>query len=292
MVDDEKRFRETTRKILGKKGFDTHLAEDGTQALEKLILDPDVVILDIKMPGMDGHETLARIKEKKPDIPVIMLTGHGGAASAKQALVEGAYDYLSKPCDINLLADKIHEACSRPTGVKPNQEKKITEMMIPIEGYTVINGDQSLGEAIRQLRASFTVKLATDSIMETGHRSILIRDQDNRIQGVLAIRDMLRAIMPSYLQAPKPSLADTIEYSPIFWDGMFTTGIGQMKDTPIKDFMSPLPVSIEGEANAMEAAHLMLASNHRRLLVEIDGEIRGIVREQDLFFEMDRLLGD
>ena len=50
--------------------------------------------------------------------------------------------------------------------------------------------------------------------------------------------------------------------------------------------------SIEGEANAMEAAHLMLASNHRRLLVEIDGEIRGIVREQDLFFEMDRLLGD
>ena len=71
MVDDEKRFRETTRKILEKKGFDIILAENGEQALEKLEQQPDVVVLDIKMPGMDGHETLSRIKKVKPDLPVI-----------------------------------------------------------------------------------------------------------------------------------------------------------------------------------------------------------------------------
>ncbi|MCG8531249.1 MAG: CBS domain-containing protein, partial [Desulfovibrionales bacterium] len=222
--------------------------------------------------------------------PVIMLTGHGGLASAKQARSEGAFDYLSKPCDINLLADKINEACSLGGKVDVDQEKKVRDLMIPIESYTVINGDETLGEAIRRVRETFTVKLATDSIMETGHRSVLIRDKKNRIQGVLAIRDMLRVIMPSYLHAPKPNLAESIEYSPIFWDGMFTMGVRQMETTCIKDFMSPLPESIDGESNPMEAAHMMIASNHRRLLVDIEGEIRGIVREQDLFFEMDRLL--
>ena len=92
MVDDEKRFRETTRKILEKKGFDVILAENGEQAMEKLEQQPDVVVLDIKMPGMDGHETLNRIKKIKPNLPVIMLTGHGGRPSARDALVEGAFD--------------------------------------------------------------------------------------------------------------------------------------------------------------------------------------------------------
>jgi DNA-binding NtrC family response regulator len=90
MVDDEKRFRDTTRKILMKKGFDTILAGSGEQALEKIEQEPDVVILDIKMPGIDGHEALAEIKKRKPDLPVIMLTGHGDMPSAREALGEGA----------------------------------------------------------------------------------------------------------------------------------------------------------------------------------------------------------
>ena len=65
MVDDEKRFRDTTKKILNKKGFETIVAESGEDALEKIDQNPDVVILDIKMPGMDGHETLEKNKGNK-----------------------------------------------------------------------------------------------------------------------------------------------------------------------------------------------------------------------------------
>jgi len=109
MVDDEERFRATTNKILIRRGFDTIMAESGEAAMEKLKENPDVIILDIKMAGMDGHETLKEIKKQKPDIPVIMLTGHGALPSARQAQEEGAFDYLTKPCDIDVLAGKIKE---------------------------------------------------------------------------------------------------------------------------------------------------------------------------------------
>ena len=65
MVDDEERFRETTRKILERNGFATILAEDGPSALKSLNQSPDVVILDIRMPGMDGHEVLEKMLEEK-----------------------------------------------------------------------------------------------------------------------------------------------------------------------------------------------------------------------------------
>ena len=107
MVDDEEKFRSTTRKILNRRGFDTSLAGSGQEALDKLKDEPDVVVLDIKMPGMDGHETLQEIKKRRPDLPVIMLTGHGAMPSAREALKHGASDYLTKRCDIDLLASKI-----------------------------------------------------------------------------------------------------------------------------------------------------------------------------------------
>jgi len=111
MVDDEDRFRETTKKILNSRGFHTLLAKSGLEAVEKLSEKPDVIILDIKMPGMDGHETLEIIKIKAPDVPVIMLTGHGALNSAKLALEKGAFDYLTKPCELEELLEKIRKAC-------------------------------------------------------------------------------------------------------------------------------------------------------------------------------------
>ncbi|CCK80093.1 response regulator [Desulfobacula toluolica] len=290
MVDDEKRFRETTKKILMKKGFETILAESGEEALEKISEAPDVVILDIKMPGIDGHEALARIKKINPDLPVIMLTGHGGIPSAREALVEGAFDYLSKPCDIDLLAEKIKEACQLPGELSDKEERKVTSVMIPITEYTTINENKTIFEALNELKKSFITKMATNRLMETGHRSILVKGDDNEVNGILTIRDLLEMIMPAYLTAPKPSLADSIEYSPMFWKGMFSKGIIAIKDKCISDVMSPSPVSIESNSNLMEAAYLMIYKNERRLLVTLSGKTVGVIREQDLFFEMEKIL--
>jgi len=292
MVDDEEQFRSTTKKILNKRGFDTVLANSGEEAIEKLSENPDVVILDIKMPGMDGHQALKEIKKRLPFLPVIMLTGHGALPSAREALVEGAFDYLSKPCDIDLLAGKITDAFRHATADDaPAIEKTVAEVMIPIEYYTTLTEKNTIQDAVEKLRESFSAKISTSRLMETGHRSLLVFDDSGKAKGIVAIADFLSVIMPAYLSAPKPSMADSIHYSPMFWNGMFTREVRQLAPKKIKDIISPVPLTIDVNANLMEAAHIMVASQERRLIVMSKKEVVGVIREQDLFFEIDRILG-
>ena len=290
MVDDEEKFRSTTRKILNRRGFDTSLAGSGQEALDKLKDEPDVVVLDIKMPGMDGHETLQEIKKRRPDLPVIMLTGHGAMPSAREALKHGASDYLTKPCDIDLLASKIVDAHRHEAKSGGIAEKSVSDIMIAIEDYTTVNHNDTVGEAINRLRESFTARHSTESIMETGHRSILVFDDRGDVIGILAIIDLLQALMPAYLSAPKPSTADSIQYSPMFWNGMFTIEIKKIAAQRVSNVMSPAPLMIKADANLMEAAYAMVSNRKRRLAVEQGGRIIGIIREQDLFFEIERIL--
>lgn len=127
LVDDEVPFVDTLVKRLAKRDIRVDFAHSGQQALEKLAASGpskiDVVILDVKMPGMDGLETLARIKEGHPLIEVVMLTGHATVESAIEGMKNGAYDYLMKPCEVEILIEKIKEA----TDKKRAHEEKILE---------------------------------------------------------------------------------------------------------------------------------------------------------------------
>jgi CheY-like chemotaxis protein len=290
MVDDEAQFRATTERILTRRGFQTIMAASGEEAIEKLDKNPDVVVLDIKMPGMDGHETLHEIKKRLPELPVIILTGHGALPSARDARDKGAFDYLTKPCDIDTLAAKISEAYQQEHREEVQGEKTVREVMIPIEDYTTLNQESTIKEAIDKLRESFFAKASTSRIMETGHRSILVFDDRGKIIGILAIIDLLQAIMPGYLSAPKPSTADSIQYSPMFWTGMFQREVIRLARKKIRDVMSPAPRTIDAHANLMEAANTIDYQNKRRLAVMDSGEVVGIIREQDLFFEIEKIL--
>jgi len=111
LVDDEERFLSTTKKLLARKGIDVLTATSGPEALEILREhNVHVVILDVKMPGMDGIATLKQIKRQYPMVEVIMLTGHATAESAVEGLKSGAADYLMKPTDIDELIQKAREA--------------------------------------------------------------------------------------------------------------------------------------------------------------------------------------
>lgn len=290
MVDDEEKFRETTRKILNKRGFNTILAASGEEAIEKISENPDVVILDIKMPGIDGLEALKEIKKRAPEIPVIMLTGHGAEDSARDALGKGAFDYLTKPCDIDLLASKIVDAHRHGAKIEPAKEKLVGQVMISIEDYTTMDEERTVFDAIEELKSSFLSKVSTSRIMETGHRSIVVFDRKGKMQGILAISDLMRATMPAYLSAPKPALADSIQYSVMFWAGMFSLQIKALAKKKIKEIMSPAPLTIDANANLMEAAYTMVQNQARRLAVMSKGQVVGIIREQDLFFEMETVL--
>lgn len=127
IVDDEERFLSTTTLLMEKRGIKTKSVSSGTEALRIIDESPvDVVILDVKMPGMDGVETLKRIKQNYPLIEVIMLTGHGSVDSAVKGLRMGAFDYVMKPCDIPDLVEKIEEAYSK----KKAMEEKIRKVKV------------------------------------------------------------------------------------------------------------------------------------------------------------------
>jgi DNA-binding NtrC family response regulator len=119
LVDDEERFLATTQKLLAKKGYDVVTASGGVEALEKIrVHNIHVVILDVKMPGMDGNATLKEIKRLFPLVEVIMLTGHATMESAIDGLKSGAIDYLMKPTDINEIILKAEEAFEKRAGLE------------------------------------------------------------------------------------------------------------------------------------------------------------------------------
>lgn len=119
LVDDEERFLATTQKLLEKKGYDVVTASGGVEALERIrIHNTHVVILDVKMPGMDGNATLKEIKRLFPLVEVIMLTGHATMESAIDGLKSGAIDYLMKPTDIDEIILKAEEAFGKRQGLE------------------------------------------------------------------------------------------------------------------------------------------------------------------------------
>jgi len=123
LVDDEVPFVETMTKRLGKRDLQVVAAFSGKESLEKLKKIPgiEVVILDVKMPEMDGIETLREIKRNFPLTEVIMLTGHATVETGIEGMKLGAFDYLMKPCDIENLLAKVKEAAAK----KRSHEEKI-----------------------------------------------------------------------------------------------------------------------------------------------------------------------
>ena len=111
LVDDEAHFRDAIARRLGKRGLMVSKAPDGGTALEILEKDPiDVVVTDVKMPGMDGIDLLGRIKDLHPNIEVILLTGHAALDDGVAGIKAGAFDYLTKPIELEQLAGKIRHA--------------------------------------------------------------------------------------------------------------------------------------------------------------------------------------
>ena len=111
LVDDEKEFVETLSERIRMRDHDSEVALNGEQALKKIDDDlPDVVVLDLKMPGMDGMEVLRRIRKAYPKVQVIMLTGHGSEKDEEDARKLGVFEYLQKPIDIETLMKKVKKA--------------------------------------------------------------------------------------------------------------------------------------------------------------------------------------
>jgi len=114
LVDDEERFRTTLGKMLRAQGLEVTVLGSGREALEELHKKAyDVMVLDVRMPDMDGIATLTEIKKIAPQIEVIILTGHASMDAAVEIMRLGGYDYLLKPCPVEDLLAKIESAYER-----------------------------------------------------------------------------------------------------------------------------------------------------------------------------------
>jgi two-component system, NtrC family, nitrogen regulation response regulator NtrX len=164
IIEDEAAIRRVLTKILSEEN-DTYIVEDvedGMQGLEKIKNEEyDLVLCDIKMPKMDGVEVLEAVKKIKPEIPMVMISGHGDIETAVKTMRMGAFDYISKPPDLNRLLNTVRNALDRKKLVVENKilKKKVSK------NYEMI-GDS---EAINQIRIMIDKVAQTDArVLITG----------------------------------------------------------------------------------------------------------------------------
>src|SRR5690625_67898 len=132
IVEDEPAIRRVLKNILTEenKTYEVFEAADGAEGMELIKrTDFDLILCDIKMPKMDGMEVLEAVKKLKPEIPIVMISGHGDLETAVQAMRLGAFDYISKPPDLNRLLNTVRIALERKQLVKENirLKKKVSK---------------------------------------------------------------------------------------------------------------------------------------------------------------------
>jgi two-component system nitrogen regulation response regulator NtrX len=158
IIEDEAAIRRVLTKILSEENdtYQVEDAEDGIQGLEKIKNnDYDLVLCDIKMPKMDGVEVLEAVKKIKPEIPMVMISGHGDMETAIQTMRLGAFDYISKPPDLNRLLNTVRNALDRKQLVIENKilKKKVSKNYEMIGESEAINRIKLMIEKVAQTEA-------------------------------------------------------------------------------------------------------------------------------------------
>lgn len=186
IVDDEKAIRKTLSEILSYEGYKIDEAGDGEEGIRKFRdKEYDVILCDIKMPKMDGIEFLDRAKDLNPDIPIIMISGHGTIETAVEAVKKGAYDYISKPPDLNRLLITIRNAMDKTSLVAETKvlKRKVSKVQ------------DMIGESmpIHKIRETIDKVAPTDArILITGENGVgkelvarWVHEKSNRAAGPL-----------------------------------------------------------------------------------------------------------
>jgi DNA-binding NtrC family response regulator len=131
LVDDEGEFLDTLAERMRNRGMQVSTSMSAVEAIHKAVADDfDVIVLDLLMPGMDGIQALKALKERKPDLQVILLTGHATVQKGVEAMKLGAMDLLEKPADINQLSEKIKNAkAQKMVLVERKAEEKVRDIL-------------------------------------------------------------------------------------------------------------------------------------------------------------------
>ncbi|MHA7112053.1 sigma-54-dependent transcriptional regulator [Sunxiuqinia elliptica] len=184
VIDDERSIRNTLKDILEYEKYQVDLAEDGQQGIELIRKNEyDTVLCDIKMPGMDGIEVLQKIQILVPDVPVIMISGHGNIDTAVESIKKGAFDYIEKPLDLNRLLITIRNAMDKSNLITETKvlKKKVNKK------YEIVGSSQAMQKIIEMADkvAPTDARVLITGANGTGKELVARRlhDQSNRASG-------------------------------------------------------------------------------------------------------------
>lgn len=249
---------------------------------------PDIGVVDLTIYNTD---MIKMNKSVYADLPIIAIGTSEDKALASEALSSGADDYLIKPLSTECLANVIEEILylKQITRAMPD-EKRVMGVMIPIMEYTVMKGDMTVYEAIEAIKASFSIRETSGRFLDTIHRSVLVLDNNGGVEGMVTIRNFISSILPYYLKNMSYSDSKSLSLSTVLWKGRFSARLKRFSEMKLKDIMTPPPPVIDACATLLEASLKMVALQTRRLVVVQSNEVIGIIREQDLFFEMEKIM--
>jgi len=184
VIDDERSIRNTLKDILEYEKYEVELAEDGNKGLEKIRgAEFDIVLCDIKMPGLDGIEVLERLNVLAPDTPVVMISGHGNIDTAVDSIKKGAFDYIEKPLDLNRLLITIRNATDKSNLVTETKilKKKVNKKFEIIGDSAAIKSIIEMADRVAPTDARVLITGANGSGKELIARRI--HEQSNRSSG-------------------------------------------------------------------------------------------------------------
>ncbi|PKK83055.1 MAG: hypothetical protein CVT49_10500 [candidate division Zixibacteria bacterium HGW-Zixibacteria-1] len=280
LVDDEADFRRATTQGLSRRGFNVEEACGGEEALEKIKKQrPDVILLDQKMPGLSGIETLQRIRKNDPTLPVIILTGHGDYYTALAGIRLDITEFMQKPVDIDQLAARIHTLLEKGAE-QPMTEPTIAELMAPPSLYPKVYIDDPLTTVLKAIHEAYT-KPVPETSKYGQVRSALVFDRNENFLGLVRFSNLLSLLIPSFLSdSPYAS----------FFTGMFLAQTKVFGRLTISGLVKER-VFVDVEAPIMEAIHLLVEHKLINIPVLKDGKLVGILRGRDIIVETARLAG-
>lgn len=262
IVDDEERFVVSLATILVRY-FGVFTAFDGAEALDRLSSQTDIAValMDVRMPGMDGLETLRCIKQKHPDVEVIMLTGHATLEDGVEALRLGAFDYLQKPCDIEELRAKIESACSvEQIRRRPVLWPRTKAGDLLLTGFFPLLPEDTLDRALEIFSAYRDGR---------GARILFVTTAEGRVQGVIRRRFLLAALT-------REAVGEEITWP---W---LQQHPDRLAEHSVQAVMECEVAAVSPETSLSETARQMLCLRYDSIPVISGGAVIGIVRLQDV----------
>lgn len=277
LVDDEAEFRAATSRALSRRGFEVRTAADGTQALARIDDEvPDVVVLDLRMPELDGIGTLAALRDSGCDVPVVILTGHGALDDALAGVRLGIVDFLAKPIDVDALAARLRDLLER--GRAPLlSERTVAELMVPALAYRRVYEDEPVAAVIGELLEALAAP-ASSELHAPGQRAVLVFDRADHFAGFVRIEDVLRALVP------RPMLGSPYAS---FLTGMFLAQCKLLGRERAGDLIED-ELRIACDAPLLEAVHVLVTERVTSLPVVGAGQVVGVLRDRDVFLEVAR----